>query len=290
VFGVLPQAGGEGGDGAAESKEAEILDTLARFRQQVPCPLSGGPSSPASFLSLSLRVVSPGQRVRGPQVRKTAISSANVKKDVLSLCDQLRDKDLPAVGFRLEVSPRFISPVFDLSLSCARRSSMSLHTTNRTTRRPRACGRERPEAGPNKRITLWAHSSADLSAVARSPPPTRATCRPFLAAVPGLPTSRVPLPASAPCDVDLRHRYPRLSSLSLVAVYLWAVLPLLQKPGDRTPVPAVVLGYAHLLWCREGSGGEIPHPRSDHGACIRYSLWTGTRGTSPSFFRPRFCE
>lgn len=73
VFGVLPQAGGEGGDGAAESKEAEILDTLARFRQQV---------------------------------RKTAISSANVKKDVLSLCDQLRDKDLPAVGFRLEDDPK----------------------------------------------------------------------------------------------------------------------------------------------------------------------------------------
>jgi hypothetical protein len=95
VFGVLPQAGGDGGDGAAESKEAEILDTLARFRQQVP--------RPHCLLAVPL---SPDQRA---QVRKTAISSANVKKDVLSLCDQLRDKDLPAVGFRLEVNPRFVS-------------------------------------------------------------------------------------------------------------------------------------------------------------------------------------
>jgi cysteinyl-tRNA synthetase len=71
VFGVLPQQGSEGD--ADESKEAELLDTLARFRQQV---------------------------------RKTAISSANVKKDVLSLCDQLRDKDLPPVGFRLEDDPK----------------------------------------------------------------------------------------------------------------------------------------------------------------------------------------
>ncbi len=105
VFGVLPQAGGDGGDGAAESKEAEILDTLARFRQQVPCPhcLLAVPRHPRPS------PLSPDQRASGSQVRKTAISSANVKKDVLSLCDQLRDKDLPAVGFRLEVNPRFVS-------------------------------------------------------------------------------------------------------------------------------------------------------------------------------------
>jgi hypothetical protein len=40
VFGVLPQQGSEGD--AGESKEAELLDTLARFRQQARAhPLSG---------------------------------------------------------------------------------------------------------------------------------------------------------------------------------------------------------------------------------------------------------
>jgi hypothetical protein len=73
------------------------------------------------------------------QVRKTAISSANVKKDVLSLCDQLRDKDLPPVGFRLEV--RSLSLALSLSLA----ASLSL-----TCCAPRLAQQDDPKAG-----SLW---------------------------------------------------------------------------------------------------------------------------------------
>jgi hypothetical protein len=71
------------------------------------------------------------------QVRKTAISSANVKKDVLSLCDQLRDKDLPPVGFRLEVR--------SLSLALSLAASLSL-----TCCAPRLAQQDDPKAG-----SLW---------------------------------------------------------------------------------------------------------------------------------------
>jgi len=70
VFGVFQQ---QEESIASATKENELLDTLARFRQQV---------------------------------RKAAITSTNVKKDVLTLCDQLRDTDLPAIGFKLEDDPK----------------------------------------------------------------------------------------------------------------------------------------------------------------------------------------
>jgi len=166
VFGVLPQAGGDGGDGAAESKEAEILDTLARFRQQVPCPhcLLAVPRHPRPS------PLSPDQRARGPQVRKTAISSANVKKDVLSLCDQLRDKDLPAVGFRLEVNPRFVSWSSLSLLLAPGPHHVSAHHTPQTGRPE---GRELVEESARRRSPIKGSRcghTADLSDVARSPP------------------------------------------------------------------------------------------------------------------------
>jgi len=65
VFGVIPQRAAD-----EEKEESKALDVLAAFRHQV---------------------------------RKTAISSASIKKDVLSLCDKLRDEDLPRLGFKLEV-------------------------------------------------------------------------------------------------------------------------------------------------------------------------------------------
>ncbi len=37
------------------------------------------------------------------QVRKTVLKSPDPRKDVLSLCDQIRDSSLPAIGIRLEV-------------------------------------------------------------------------------------------------------------------------------------------------------------------------------------------
>jgi hypothetical protein len=51
VFGVLPQQGSEGD--ADESKEAELLDTLARFRQQARSrPLSGSVRSTSTTASV----------------------------------------------------------------------------------------------------------------------------------------------------------------------------------------------------------------------------------------------